>query len=433
MLNLKHNTLLYEYVKREHREQIDVLRNDFCGKTYSDITEFNKNIDKLESNSTLYICGDINFILNNLSAETVKKVVKINIIGELSYESGDDEENFVDSYWIDYIFLGEVPINMHNVGVYFKQLFYGDSYYNDIVSEHEFQDLTLGRKAGTAFRKGIYLTPVERNLKNYSNHISFKLLRCSTNLSGPTDNFRKTDNEIVDKVNQVSKRFFNDGAQLNHVLAQTYHNHVDLDEDGFEQKDGKQRKAKISQHSDKTKDMPENGLMAFCTFYKDLNTLTEEKGVRREEFDYLYGKTSTVLTKLRFKVKPEALDNQPRLKKYFDITLYPNSVFMMNLETNRLYTHEIVPSSLPVDKIPTRMGYVIRCSNTDAIYDLEKKKTFIVSSNNGKLVELEESTYEGLKELKRLYFAENTTIEKVDYIDKFFFSMNGGDYMKPIL
>jgi len=432
MLNLKTNVLLYECVKKDHREEVDVLRNDFCGNKYSDITEFNNNINELEPNTTLYICGDVNFILNNLSSETVKKVVKINIIGELSYESGNDEENFVDSYWIEYIFLGEVPINVHGVGVYFKQLFYGDSYYNDITSEHDFQDLTLGKKAGTAFRKGIYLTPVNHDVKHYSNHFDFKLLRCSTNLSGPTDNFRKTDNEIVDKVNQFAKRFFNGGATLNHVLAQTYHNHVDLDENGCEKKDGKQRKAKISQHSDKTKDMPENGLMAFCTFYNDLHTLTNTENIRRERFDYLYGKNSTVLTKLRFRVKPEALVTQPHLKSFFDITLYPNSVFMMNLETNRLYTHEIVPSSLPVDKIPTRMGYVIRCSNTNAVYDLEKEHTFI-KSTNGDLIKLEIPTFGGLKELKTMYFTENTTIEKVDYTDKFFFSMNNGDYMKPIL
>lgn len=85
-------------------------------------------------------------------------------------------------------------------------------------------------------------------------------MRCSTNLDGPTENFRQTDIEIVNAVNGVRAKFFEDSASLNHVLAQTYHN-VKNDE-------GKSKKAKISRHSDKTKDMPDNGLLAFCTFYQ---------------------------------------------------------------------------------------------------------------------------------------------------------------------
>ena len=47
---------------------------------------------------------------------------------------------------------------------------------------------------------------------------------------------------------------------------------------------------------------------------------------------------------MRFRLKPEAQKLYPDLTKDFDITLYPNSVFLMSLETNRLYTHEIIPS-----------------------------------------------------------------------------------------
>src|SRR4029079_302177 len=126
-----------------------------------------------------------------------------------------------------------------------------------------------------------------------------------------------------------------------------------------------EKKAKIKKHSDKTKDMPLNGLIVFCTFYKDhLNNKNIQKS-KNDAFDYCYKDTS-VLTRLRFELKKTV--NNSNLKRKFDVILYPNSVFIMSLSTNRLYTHEIVPSTLPIDMIPTRMGYVVRCSKMDAIY-----------------------------------------------------------------
>lgn len=162
--------------------------------------------------------------------------------------------------------------------------------------------------------------------------------------------------------------------------------------------------------------MPKNGLMAFCTFYKDLSSTNDEN-------DYLYKGTS-VLTKLRFKLKDCVKDHT--LEKKFDIILYPNSVFIMSLKTNRLYTHEIIPSSLPVDKIPTRLGYVIRCSNTKAIY--KNGETYIDKDNQYN--KLEKITDENIKELKDLYVKENLTDELVEY-PKIYYSMNEGDYKEP--
>jgi hypothetical protein len=104
--------------------------------------------------------------------------------------------------------------------------------------------------------------------------------------------------------------------------------------------------------------------------------------------------------------------------------LYPNSVFIISLMMNRLYTHEIVPSSKPVDKIPIRMGYVIRCSKTDAVY--ENDQVYLYGS------QMKEPDDEGVKRLKELYYKENATAEIIDY-DKFYFSLNKGDYMKPLV
>ena len=72
---------------------------------------------------------------------------------------------------------------------------------------------------------------------------------------------------------------------MNHVLAQAYWNHFEpFSESGSEVESsnahpepslgdvrshmGKSIRAKIKAHSDKTKDMPENGVMAFSTFYE---------------------------------------------------------------------------------------------------------------------------------------------------------------------
>ena len=277
------------------------------------------------------------------------------------------------------------------------------------MADHNFQSLTESNKMGSSYRKGIYLTKVVKE----NDYINFNLLRCSTNLDGPTDNFREIDNYIVDKVNKISKEYFKDSAELNHVLAQIYRN--------VTTENLKEKKAKIKQHSDKTKDMPKNGLIAFCTFYKDIQLFTKSSN---DQNDYVYKNTS-VLTTLRFKLKDCVKDIT--LKKKFDIKLYPNSVFIIPLISNRLYTHEIVPSTLEIDKIPIRMGYVIRCSDTKAIY---KDGNVYIDENEG-YKQLEKITDENIKELKELYFKENVTDELVEY-PNIYYSMNQGDYKEPI-
>src|SRR5256885_11019203 len=63
---------------------------------------------------------------------------------------------------------------------------------------------TLFRSPGTAHRTGIYLTPVEQDGEG----LHFRLLRCSTNLSGPTENFRATDRRIIDALNREAAFIF---------------------------------------------------------------------------------------------------------------------------------------------------------------------------------------------------------------------------------
>lgn len=368
--------------------ELDYLKNNFCGIVLTTIDGV------IVTDQYIYLCGDIRKNENIKSAN-------VYVIKQLSNNYNMTTYNIID--------IGEVPINIHNVGIYFRNIFNSNDkdYFNSIKTSHEFQSLTESNKPNSAFRTGIYLTKVEKR----DAELKFNLLRCSSNLNGPTDNFRDIDNEIITKINTVTQIHFEQKVELNHVLAQIYENN-------------EKGKAKIKAHSDKTKDMPANALMAFCTFY-DTNLINNKiKKSNTDMFDYLYNKTS-VLTKLHFKLKYPV--KYPLLAKEFSVTLYPNSAFIISLTTNRLYTHEIRPSVLPFNVIPTRMGYVIRCSNTPAIF--KDGQTWI--SENDEYTPLEKINKDGANELRTQYFKENTTDDIIEYAHTKF-SMNSGDYLEPI-
>jgi hypothetical protein len=390
----------------QHNREFEYVKNNFCGIVLTtDILENSNGSHIFEPNVIIYLCGDIEQIYEQFP------YIQNNIICVIK-EFSNNYDNKIGKCTL--LGIGEVPINIHNVGVYFRNLFdYDKDYFNSISNEHQFQNLTESNKLSNAFRTGIYLTKVKESIEH--DEINFKLLRCSSNLNGPTDNFRVTDNEIVARVNEVSELFFKEKPNLNHVLAQIYENISD---------GGSEKKAKIKEHSDKTKDMPKNGLIAFCTFYKNFKSLKIKKS-KTDYHDYCFNDTS-VLTRIRFRLKKMVVE--PSLVKQFDIILYPNSAFIISLSTNRLYTHEIIPSVLPIDKIPTRLGYVIRCSKTNAIF--KNCQTYI--NDDSKCVKLDDPTEDEIKDLKNLYFKENMTDEKINY-DKLYFSLNRGDYEKPIV
>lgn len=203
---------------------------------------------------TVYLCGDISAI----DRRQLLSAARVFVVSELSHGYHGD----IGEPWT-LIGLGRVPVRVHGVGVYYRRFFGPDAdHFEGIRAEHAFQSLTESDKPGTAHRSGIYLTPVTQD----GDELRFRLLRCSTNLSGPTENFRPTDTHIVEALNREAATVFRDHAPLNHVLAQIYHNTLATTE-------RKQSKAKISAHADKTKDMPVNGIMAFCTFYDGLDRL----------------------------------------------------------------------------------------------------------------------------------------------------------------
>lgn len=391
----------------------DILK-DFCGQI---ITEKEKYDTIARTNFITYICGNI--LSDQTNCEYVRNIMlrpnRFYIIKELSTIPENLTENMED---LNLIAVGEVPINIGNMGIYFRN-FFNDSndFFNLINTEHLFQTITDSDKTSNAYRTGIYLTDVYEE----ANDIHFKLLRCSSNLSGPTENLKPIDRIILKKINDITPFYFSNSSVVNHILAQTYHNSI---------VNGSEKKAKIKEHSDKTKDMDPNGLMAFCTFYQqtDMSDIPKLKVV--DTFDKKINNYS-IYTKLVWRLKPDA-PNQDTLLKRFDITLYPNSVFIIPLITNRYYTHEIVPSSLPINKIPTRLGYVIRSSNTNAKYDTVLKKTFIQNPNTADWTELIRADEHMIKNLKDLYFEENMTSNKINY-GFTNFSLNTGDYLKPIL
>jgi len=280
-------------------DEFNYVKNNFCGITI-DNEEDIKNLDIID-NTKLYLCGDINRILSNI----VNNKVQLYLIENLSWNYEMDMDKFSQI-----INSGKVPINIHNVGVFFRNFFDSSiNYFTQINNEHQFQTLKASTKSSESYRKGLLLTQVTE----HDDETYFNLLRCSTNLDGPTDNFKNTDHLIVDEVNSVCDDIFEEHPKLNHVLTQVYFN---------TKVENKSKKAKIKEHSDKTKDMPKNGLMAFCTFYDNLDNMNKSKS---DLYDYVYKNTS-VLTVLRFRLKDEVSDNF--LVKKFDIILYPNSVFM---------------------------------------------------------------------------------------------------------
>eukprot|EP00281_Chroomonas_sp_CCMP1168_P019209 CAMPEP_0206223404 /NCGR_PEP_ID=MMETSP0047_2-20121206/6466_1 /ASSEMBLY_ACC=CAM_ASM_000192 /TAXON_ID=195065 /ORGANISM="Chroomonas mesostigmatica_cf, Strain CCMP1168" /LENGTH=450 /DNA_ID=CAMNT_0053646275 /DNA_START=134 /DNA_END=1482 /DNA_ORIENTATION=- len=377
----------------------DELSKDFCGTVVMDISRIPSLIQK-----SVYLCGDLGKA-EGLRLEAAERVLAIR---ELSYGYGDSMP------W-PLINVGAVPILIHGVGVFYRRFFEpGVDFFHKISSEHTFQALTESTKPGTAHRMGIYLTPVEQDGED----LSFRLLRCSTNLSGPTANFAAHDRLIVGALNEEAARIFENQAPLNHVLAQIYIN--------TPAKDGeKERKAKIKAHADKTKDMPRNGLMAFCTFYDQLERL---QPLEKHSFD-LGHKGVSGLTKLYFRLKdPVAQRAGSRLKPQFSVTLYPDSVFLMPLSTNRLYTHEIRPPALGVGLAPTRLGYVVRCSETVAVH--RNGQTFLKAA--GALIPLQQPTREGMAELRKKY-AEENMLDSVVHYPPTLFSMNEGDYSAPAL
>ena len=386
------------------KNEIELLSKNFAGLVLHDCYDLNDPM--IQSDSIVYITGNLRWFKSNIERSLFVYGIK-----ELSTNYDPLVHGFV-TFMIE---LGKVPIDVYGLGILFRKSFSTDDesfMFKRIQNDHKFQNLTESDKPNSAFRTGLYLSDVGECDDDGS--LMFRLLRCSSNFTGPTEGFKVTDSFILMKLNLEADLHFENSAKMNHVLAQIYHN-------------SEKSKAKIKSHSDKTKDMPRNGIMAFCTFYDlDNPTLPKLKKSESDPFDLCY-KKSSALTTIKFRLK-KPINDEPKLPQEFSVKMYPDSVFMIPLSTNRLYTHEICPSILPFDKIPTRMGYVVRCSKTLAMH--KDGKTFIKA--NDEFHPMVEPTESDVEKLRHLYFKENSTDQLMDYGDVFF-SLNQGDYMRPIV
>ena len=170
-------------------EELRYLVEHFCGEVVENLAA----IGNLSPEKRIYVCGD----LSKLNIGNVP----LYIIREFASKYENLEEAY--SHFVE---LGEVPVIVKNAGVYFRALFKGEGYFNRIETEHEFQHLTESNKPGKALRKGIYLTDVRKEeTSEKEERLHFRLLRCSSNLTGPTDNFRATDREIIKTINEAAE------------------------------------------------------------------------------------------------------------------------------------------------------------------------------------------------------------------------------------
>lgn len=366
---------------REH------LAEYFFGTVIREVREFPASVE-----GQLYACGDVRDAALPPGARVVEDL-------STGLESLGDGVVRVRS--------GQVPRSVHGLGVLCPAFFGDEDIFTRIATEHEFQALTESTKPSHALRTGIYLSDVQRR----EDGLHFHLLRCSSNLAGPTDNFRATDRRILGALNESVAALFERPATLNHVLAQIYRNDRGAA--------GKDRKAKIGAHSDKTKDMSDDGVMAFCSFYAaDELARLERIGA----FDRGYRGQSGLMS-LQFKRKGDAASRVAS----FSVPLYPNSVFFMPLSTNRHYTHALRASPLDSDRAATRMGYVVRCSAQKAVFAAGQTHL----EQDGRLVPLAPMDVDGVQALRRDYLEENRTDARVEY-GHVEFSMNAGDYMQPL-
>ena len=403
------------------------LRKEFCGVVV-DCTTLVPSIAELVSavqGKTVFLCGNVRISIHEQHIlEIVKSAARLFIVRGVS-------ENYSDLS-IPVVGIGRLPIRVHGVGLYYREFFEPSATtFTAVASQHAFQSLTESTKPSAAHRTGIYLTPVEQ----VEEERHFRLLRCSSNFSGPTANFGPADRAIVSSLNDEAAHMFANPAPLNHVLAQIYHNRVEYEDSPHDHsKIVKQTKAKIKAHADKTKDMPVNGLMAFVTLYDHLERLE-----RFIDDPFNYGvKGISGLTVLHFRLKDKSGEEDivqasaaVPLPRQFSLTLYPNSAFFMPLSTNRLYTHEIRPAALDATQLPVRMGYVVRCSNAEAVH--AAGRTFLKVSG-GQLSALQPPSEEGMAALRQKYAEENSSAKFIDYgPEPVPFSMNQGDYQQPLL
>lgn len=127
------NMLVWFQVKEDLAIKYMEIKEKFCGKVIY-------KLDDIKQCSNIYLCGNIELINSSINYSSNANYY---IVDELSYNNNT-------SFTIKSI--GQIPLNYYNVGVLYKNIF-GRNYFNDIESNHVFQELTESNKPSKAFRK----------------------------------------------------------------------------------------------------------------------------------------------------------------------------------------------------------------------------------------------------------------------------------------
>jgi hypothetical protein len=184
----------------EADSELHYLTENFCGKVIKDISEIKIPLN----DKRIYVCGDISHLKNDANTFYVIRELSTN------YENSNAKNIHLTE-------LGKVPIVVSNAGIYFRDLFDNENYFDAIQSEHIFQHLTESNKDSKALRTGIYLTEVSKEKTEIGEEVlHYRLLRCSSNFTGPTDNFRDTDHVIINTLNEAITYTFENETKLYH-------------------------------------------------------------------------------------------------------------------------------------------------------------------------------------------------------------------------
>ncbi len=138
LLTDKHVLLCLHPINED--SDLDYIKEHFCGRILDELSELT-----LIDNVIIYLAGDFKLVHELLNK------YKIYVIQRYSYNC---------DLYPQIITNGQVPINLHNQGVYFRQLFNTYDYFDQITQSHKFQRLTESNKPSNAFRSGIYLSNV---------------------------------------------------------------------------------------------------------------------------------------------------------------------------------------------------------------------------------------------------------------------------------
>src|SRR5437870_4697827 len=140
LLTKKHILILGKYknlnIDSEYVKELEYIKKNFCGLVICNFESINQISKHLRDDTILYLCGNIEEIC------TIIHPKQYFIVREFSYQYDPCNLNIIDT--------GKLPINMCNMGIYFRKLFNEENLFESIHNEHKFQSLTESNKEGRA-------------------------------------------------------------------------------------------------------------------------------------------------------------------------------------------------------------------------------------------------------------------------------------------